>query len=156
MILTTTSKSPTPENRKKAKTLAEMIPNSGYQPRGTRTIQRMIALARKKGYKRVVIFNKKPAIVKSIKITGDDWEWHPKTLNIKDITINTAKPKYIKCKNKFLIDFFDINSEDSDYELIKKDNKVEMNLLQSNKWPNDSEAKKTWQIKKFQKKLKKN
>jgi len=135
MILTTTSKSPTLENRKKARGLAAMIPNSEYQPRGQRTVQRMVDLARKKGYGRVVIFNKKPAVIKAIIVGAKDWKWHPKTLNIKDIKISSEKVDYLKCGNKFLIDFFDIISEDSEYELI---------------------GEKTWQIKKFQQKPKKN
>jgi len=138
MILSTTSKSPTPENRRKARGLASMIPNSEYQPRGQRTVQRMVELARKKGYGRVVIFNKKPAVIKSIIVGAGGWKWHPKTLNIKDIKITNEKVDYLKCGNKFLIDFFDIISEDSEYELVKE------------------KGEKIWQVMKFQKKLKKN
>jgi len=123
MILTTTSKSPTPENRKNARALAKMIPDSEYQPRGQRTIDRMVELARKEGHTRVVIFQKKPAVVKAVVVGGKGWKWHPKSINISDIKITDKRIDYLKCKDKFLIDFFDLTSEDSEFELVY-DNKI--------------------------------
>jgi len=82
-----------------------------------------VELARKKGYARLLVFNKKPAVVKAVIVGAKTWKWHPKTLNIQDITISTVKTRYLKCKDKFLIDFFDLTSEDSEFELVY-DNKI--------------------------------
>jgi len=124
MILTTTSKDPTKEMRKKMKELSKMIPHSSYQPRGSRPIDRMVELARREGYTRLIILDKKNNL-KGIDIHAENWQWMPKSINIKDIKIINKKFCCLKCKDKFLKEFFDIEDEDSEFKLVY-DNKIEV------------------------------
>ena len=120
MILTTTSRNPGIATRKVARRLSELVPYSLYTPRGVRNIEKLVALARKKGYRRICIVNekkKKPAEMAFIIVDAKAWDWHSKVLKIKNVEIDKeyAKERIDEIKvegadvdKKQIVEMFDI------------------------------------------------
>ena len=101
MILTTTSRKPSQNTRRLARTLANTTPHSHYSPRGKKNTEQLAQEARKYGYPRILIITEKhgnPHQIQTIQITQKNWQWEPTTITLKN-TQTHKKPKPAKTLN---------------------------------------------------------
>ena len=118
MILTTTSRNPGIATRKVARRISELVPYSLYTPRGARNIEKLVELARKKGYRRICIVNEKkkqPAEMQFVVVDASGWDWHPKTLKVKAVEVAEGNEKLDELRiegagKKLVEELFDIES----------------------------------------------
>jgi hypothetical protein len=88
-MLITTSKRPGHRSRIFGRELANVFTNSRYLPRGTKTIVRLIELAKKLGQSRVMIINSiagQPRELRFLEV-GEGWRWVNAKILLKEVKL---------------------------------------------------------------------
>ncbi len=132
MILITTSRDPSRNTRAFARTLANLIPYACYEPRGKKSIQDLVELAKNKGYERICFVHDEkgnPGKLSFINI-NKTWEW-AEEIKIIGITYKRIRKPFKELRvkeNGFVEKMFKVeNTEDA--ELIAYEKGKEITFL---------------------------
>ncbi|MCD4739876.1 hypothetical protein K8R43_01640 [archaeon] len=117
MAFITTSKKTA---NKLAEALEQVLPSSEYQPRGNKSIDQIIRIARKKGHERVIIITEKPPTIQFIKLDQNNWQWIQKTIKIKEYTITKHSKIATLQSTPELAQLFDVQNQQSQNQLIQQ------------------------------------
>ena len=86
MILATTARSPPKSAENLASALAAVVPDSLFVKRGAKTIQDLYVLAKKRGFRRIVIVSK--GRIDFITAGADDWGWSEYVLEVSSVKVS--------------------------------------------------------------------
>lgn len=94
-MLLTTSRRPCHQARVLGRQLARFLPGGEYVPRGVKTIEKVVLLAKQRGHSRVMIINSfldRPGEIRFIEV-GETWRWMDVSIKLAGVIINRIKGK---------------------------------------------------------------
>ncbi|MGQ9788148.1 MAG: hypothetical protein ACUVQM_02365 [Candidatus Hadarchaeaceae archaeon] len=94
-MLLTTSRRPCHLSRIICREMALILPGGEYVPRGAKTIEKTVLLARERGHNLVIIvssFSDRPGEIRFIEV-GEAWRWLDASIKIAGVKINHIKGK---------------------------------------------------------------
>ncbi|MEM3420645.1 MAG: hypothetical protein QW835_02385 [Candidatus Hadarchaeum sp.] len=95
-MLLTTSRRPCHLARVLGRELARFLPGSEYIPRGVKTIEKIVFLAKQRGHDRVMIISSlldKPGEIRFIEVR-ETWRWMDATIRLAGVTVSRVKTKF--------------------------------------------------------------
>jgi len=121
----TTSRKSSREAIEIAKVLSSLIPDSHFERRGTKSIDDVVKIARKKGHQRVVVVadDKSTISLHFISLDGMKWDWMPVTVEVSGFGCPADVPR-VRFLDGDLWELFGFEPEDGGAVLKKTQNKL--------------------------------
>lgn len=128
MAIITTSRGASKKTLKLAKSLSLLIPDSIFERRGKKNIEKLVEIGRKKGHSRIVILSEEggePARLSFISLDETKWSWLPVEFEILEFKVSKhllpAETAYGKDE---LAELFEFEPEEGDVLIEEKRNKL--------------------------------